>query len=116
MTEEAGGTKPAQTHNASTPDQGYVVLVWADESIGATTTRPPPMPESLMADFEVAYVNDVLTPYSGDAARYEINPQSGVLTVFDGDGQRFHFSPSGWLSVRDEAPVSVYGTHTTTTG
>ena len=46
-----------------------------------------------MADFEVAYANDVLTPYSGDAARYEINPQSGVLTVFDGDGQRFHFSP-----------------------
>ena len=38
MTEEAGATKPAQTHNASTPDQGYVVLVWADESIGATTT------------------------------------------------------------------------------
>jgi hypothetical protein len=64
-----------------------------------------------MADFEVAYSNDVLTPYSGDAARYEINPQSGVLTVFDGDGQRFHYSPTGWLSVRDEAPVSVYGTH-----
>ena len=69
-----------------------------------------------MADFEVAYSNDVLTPYSGDAARYEINPQSGVLTVFDGDGQRFHFSPAGWLSVRDEAPVSVYETHATTTG
>ena len=74
------------------------------------------MPESLMADFEVAYANDVLTPYSGDAARYEINPQSGVLTVFDGDGHRFHFSPAGWLSVRDEAPVSVYETHATTTG
>ena len=70
----------------------------------------------LMADFEVAYSTDVLTSYSGDAARYEINPQNGVLTVFDGDGQRFHFSPAGWLSVRDEAPVSVYGTHTTTTG
>lgn len=64
-----------------------------------------------MADFEVGYSNDVLTPYSGDAARYEINPQSGVLTVFDGDGQRFHYSPTGWLSVRDEAPVSVYETH-----
>jgi len=64
-----------------------------------------------MADFEVAYSNDVLTAYSGDAARYEINPQNGVLTVFDGDGQRFHYSPMGWVSVRDEAPVSVYETH-----
>jgi len=67
----------------------------------------------LMADFEVAYSNDVPTLYSGAAARYEINPQSGVLTVFDGDGQRFHFSPAGWLSVRDEAPTSVYETHET---
>jgi hypothetical protein len=63
-----------------------------------------------MTDFEVAYTNGVLTPYSGDTARYEINPHSGVLTLFDGEGRRFHFSPSGWLSVRDEAPVSVYET------
>jgi hypothetical protein len=69
-----------------------------------------------MADFEVAYYNDVLTPYSGDAARYEINPQSGVLTVFDGDGQRFHFSPTGWRSIRDEAPVSLYERHAPRTG
>ena len=69
-----------------------------------------------MADFEVAYSNDVLTPYSGVAARYEINPQSGVLIVFDGEGQRFHVSPTGWLSVRDEAPTSVYETHATKTG
>lgn len=65
----------------------------------------------LMTDFQVAYANGVLTAYSGDGARYEINPQSGVLTVFDGDGKRFHFSPAGWLSVGDEAPVSVYETH-----
>ncbi len=64
-----------------------------------------------MADFEVAYASGVLTTYSGDSCRYEINPQSGVLTVFDGDGQRFHFSPVGWVSVRDEAPDSVYGIH-----
>ena len=64
-----------------------------------------------MTDFEVAYSNGVLTPYSGESARYEINPHSGVLTLFDGDGRRFHFSPAGWLSVRDEAPVSVYETH-----
>ena len=69
-----------------------------------------------MTDFEVAYTNGVLTPYSGEAARYEINPQSGVLTVFDGDGKRFHFSPAGWLSVRDEAPVSLYETHGTPHG
>lgn len=63
-----------------------------------------------MADFEVAYASGDLTRYSGDACRYEINPQSGVLTVFDAEGQRFHISPGGWLSVRDEAPDSVYGT------
>lgn len=26
MTEEAGATKQAQTHNASTPDHGYVIV------------------------------------------------------------------------------------------
>ena len=64
-----------------------------------------------MTDFEVAYSDGVRTSYSGDAARYEINPESGVLTVFDDDGQRFHFSPAGWHSVKDQAPVSVYETH-----
>ena len=39
-----------------------------------------------MTDFEVGYANGVLSSYAGEAARYEINPQSGVLTVFDGDG------------------------------
>ena len=62
------------------------------------------MPDSAHSRLEVAYSNDVLTPYSGDAARYEINPQSGVLTVFDGDGQRFHFSPAGWDSDDTGAP------------
>jgi len=61
-----------------------------------------------MTDFKVVYENDVLTPYSGNGARYEINPQSGVLTVFDGNGSRIHVSPAGWLSVRDAAPVSAY--------
>jgi hypothetical protein len=64
-----------------------------------------------MTDFEVVYENDVLMPYSGDGARFEINPQSGVLTVFDGDGNRIHVSPAGWLSVRDEAPDNVYQAH-----
>jgi hypothetical protein len=67
-----------------------------------------------MTDFEVAHADGDLTPYSGRGARYEINPHSGVLTVFDGDGTRFHYSPMGWLSVRDEAPVSVYETHGST--
>ena len=69
------------------------------------------MSQSFMTDFEVAYASGDKTSYSGDAARYEINPESGVLTVFDDDGQRFHFSPAGWLSVEDQAPVSVYETH-----
>lgn len=69
-----------------------------------------------MADFEVVYSAGVLTSYAGEAARYEINPQSGVLTVFDGDGKRFHFSPAGWLSVRDDAPVSVYESHGSKSG
>jgi len=56
-----------------------------------------------MTDFEVVYTNGVLTPYSGDGARYEMNPQSRVLTSFDGDGRRVSLSTSGWLSVRDEA-------------
>ena len=64
-----------------------------------------------MTDFEVAYSHGVRTSYAGEAARYEINPESGVLTVFDGDGKRFHFSQAGWLSVRDDAPVSVYESH-----
>lgn len=64
-----------------------------------------------MTDFEVAYSDGVLTSYSGEAARFEINPHSGVLTLFDGAGWRFHFSPAGWLSVRDKAPTSVYETH-----
>ena len=64
-----------------------------------------------MTDFSVAYNNGVVTQYSGDGARYEINPQSGVLTVFDGEGQRLHFSMEGWLSVSDAAPTSVYETH-----
>ena len=68
-----------------------------------------------MADFSVAYLNGVVTDYSGDAARYEINPQNGVLTVFDGEGQRLHVSMAGWLSVADEAPTSVYGIHDKTT-
>jgi hypothetical protein len=42
-----------------------------------------------MTDFEVAYTSGVLTPYSGDGARYEINPRSRVRTSFDGDGRRF---------------------------
>ena len=91
---------------------------WVADALGqkSRTLLGCPDPESacdtpVMSDFEVAYSNGVLTTYSGDGARYEINPQSGVLTVFDGDGKRFHFSPAGWLSVRDEAPVSVYETH-----
>ena len=61
-----------------------------------------------MTDFSVAYINGVTEHYSGEAARYEINPQSGVLTVFDSEGKRWHFSPTGWLSVSDAAPTSVY--------
>ena len=64
-----------------------------------------------MTDFSVAYNNGVVTHYSGDGARYEINPQSGVLTVFDGAGKRLHFSMEGWLSVSETAPTSVYETH-----
>ena len=56
-----------------------------------------------MTDFEVVCENDVLTPYSGSGARYEINPQSGVLAVFDGNGSRIHVSPAGWLNVRGRA-------------
>jgi hypothetical protein len=64
-----------------------------------------------MADFSVQYRNGTVTHYSGDAAHYEINPQSGVLTVFDGEGNRLHFSNAGWLGVTEAAPVSVYDTH-----
>jgi hypothetical protein len=61
-----------------------------------------------MAEFTVAYIKGVVKTYSGDGARYEINPENGVLTVFDGEEKRFHFSPAAWLSVEDEAPVSLY--------
>lgn len=55
-----------------------------------------------MADFKVGYTDGVLTPYSGDDARYSINDHNGVLTVFTG-GDRFRFSPAAWLSVQDKA-------------
>jgi hypothetical protein len=63
-----------------------------------------------MTDFTVAYRNGYDTYYSGDAAHYELNPQSGVLTVFDGEGKRMHFSMEGWISVTEAAPVSAFDT------
>lgn len=54
-----------------------------------------------MADFRVALVNGVTTPYSGDDARYGINDHNGVLTVFS-EGERIRFSPAAWLSVQDK--------------
>jgi hypothetical protein len=69
-----------------------------------------------MTDFSVAYKSGDVTRYSGDGARYEINPQSGVLTVFDGEGKRLHFSTAGWLSVSEAAPTSVYETHAPKSG
>jgi hypothetical protein len=53
-----------------------------------------------MADFTV-WDGDLSMPYSGEAARYEVNPDSGVLTVFDGNGNRKLFSPIGWRSVTE---------------
>ena len=67
-----------------------------------------------MAAFTVAYPHGIVVDYSGEAAHYEINPQSGVLTVFDGDGKRQHFSVTAWLSVTDAAPTSIYDTDPTT--
>ena len=61
-----------------------------------------------MADFSVEYPNGIVRDYAGEAAHYEINPQSGVLTVFDGEGRRLHFSTAGWLSVTEAAPTSIY--------
>lgn len=63
-----------------------------------------------MADFEVAFSNGKVIPYSGERSRYLIDDAQGVLTVYDGKGQRFRFSPSGWVCVQDAEPKSAYET------